>query len=74
MALMIHIFFLVLVGTTLGKYGPDHSNYHPHNKSIYIFPWQQDEDEDFFENSQKLDTLERFIVLFFPPKSYHGYF
>ena len=32
MALMIHIFFLVIVGTSLGKYGPDHSNYHPHNK------------------------------------------
>ena len=46
MALMIHIFFLVLAGTTLGKYGPDHSNYHPYNKSIYIFPSQKDEEED----------------------------
>lgn len=59
MALMIHIFFLVLAaGTTLGKYGPDHSNYHPYNKSIYIFPPQLDEDEDedetkFFSNILK---------------------
>lgn len=58
MALMIHIFFLVLVGTTLGKYGPDYSNYHPHNKSIYIFLSQLDEDEGedetkFFSNILK---------------------
>ena len=68
MALMIHIFFLVLAGTTLGKYGPDHSNYHPYNKSIYIFPSQQDEDEDktkFFSKILKNQTPWNTSLSFF---------